>query len=98
MKHRQLKVPDDVDMVIHAGDATNYRDKYRNEPELRDFFDWFHNLPIKYKIFTGGNHDTALASNMVEVPDDIIILQDRTIEIEGIKIFGSPYSLAFGFG
>lgn len=98
MIHDELVIPDGVDMVIHAGDATNYQDKYRNEPELRAFFHWFSNLPIKYKIFTGGNHDTALASNMVEVPENIIILQDRTIEIEGVKIFGSPYSLTFGHG
>ena len=96
--HRGLTVPDGIDMVIHAGDATNFRDIYRNEPELRDFLSWFSNLPIKHKLFTGGNHDTALAKNMVPIPADVIILQDKTIEIEGIHIFGSPYSLAYGHG
>ena len=98
MMHNELVVPDDIDLVIHTGDGTNSKSKYDNEPELREFIHWFHNLPIKHKIFTGGNHDSALAGNLVKIPDDIIILQDRSIYIEGVKIFGSPYSITFGHG
>ena len=32
--HNQLSVPSDVDIVVHSGDASNWKDPYRNESEL----------------------------------------------------------------
>ena len=28
--HGQLQVPPDIDVVVHSGDATNWKDPYRN--------------------------------------------------------------------
>lgn len=98
--HRLLKPPKDIDMVIHSGDATNYRDPYRNEPEMRDFLTWFYKLNVKYKIFVAGNHDSSIEKTLVH-PEDIKnlgieYLYMDSINIEGFKIWGSPYVPRYG--
>lgn len=50
-------------------------------------------------VFVGGNHDTYLAEMAVSgskqvnilLPDDVHYLCDESIEIEGIKIYGTPW-------
>lgn len=100
-KHWSL-IPPDVDMVIHAGDMTNLRNPDMNLNELMDFLDWYEKLPIKYKIFIAGNHDTSIANNRIKRSDFIarglIYLEHESVEIEGVKIFGSPYTPTFGTG
>lgn len=98
-KHKQLEIPD-VDMVIHAGDASNHRDFSQNDAEIREFLNWFKNLPIKYKIYIPGNHDTSIAQEMHDFDDypEIIVLINDFIIIEGIKIYGSPVTPTFGSG
>lgn len=93
-----LKLPKDIDMVIHAGDATIQRDKYLNENELRTFFNWFSSLPYKHKLYIPGNHDTSYPANLVLAPENITVLCHNEIEIEGIRFFGSPYTPSFGHG
>jgi len=97
--HSLLEIPKDVDIVIFSGDCSNPRDPYTNEWEVRDFIDWFSALPIKYKIFVAGNHDTSIEKGLVKKQDfgevDIIYLENNWVEIEGIKIYGSPYTPQF---
>ena len=47
----------DIDVVVHSGDCSNYRDPYRNEPEVRAFIAWYRDVPVKDKIYVAGNHD-----------------------------------------
>ena len=98
--HDLLEIPEGIDMVIHSGDCSNPRDPYSNEPEVRGFIDWFSSLDIKYKIYVAGNHDTSIEKNLVIKEDfgayNIIYLENETIEIEGLKIFGSPHTPQFG--
>lgn len=100
--HNLLEVPTDIDMVIFSGDCSNPRDPYSNEPEVRDFIYWYRTLKIPYKIFVAGNHDTSIEKKFVTKKDfedrGIIYLENESITIDGIKIFGSPYSPTFGFG
>lgn len=100
--HKLLTVPNGIDMVIFSGDCSNPMDPYNNEPEVRDFIHWFKCLPIKYKIFVAGNHDTSIEKGFVTKKDfedyNIIYLENEHIIIEGIKIFGSPMTPAFGNG
>ena len=100
--HRLLEVPTDIDMVIFSGDCSNPRDPYPNEVEVRGFIDWYRSLPIKHKIFVAGNHDTSIEKRFVTKEDfeyhNIIYLENESITIEGIKIFGSPYTPTFGYG
>jgi Icc-related predicted phosphoesterase len=101
-KHGYLDIhpPEDVDMVIHAGDASTTRDLSFNEAEFREFLAWFSSLPYQYKVFVPGNHDTSFEAGMHkgQIPDDVHILVDETIVLGGLKIFGSPYTPAFGHG
>ena len=100
--HRLLEVPTDIDMVIFSGDCSNPIDPYPNEVEVRGFIDWYRSLPIKHKIFVAGNHDTSIEKRFVTKEDfeyhNIIYLENESITIEGIKIFGSPYTPTFGYG
>ena len=98
--HELLQIPECIDMVIHSGDCSNVRNPYNNEPEVKKFIDWFSSLDIKYKVYVAGNHDTSIEKKLVTKEDfgayNIIYLENETIEIEGIKIFGSPHTPQFG--
>jgi len=101
--HNLLEVPTDIDMVIFSGDCSNPRDPYNNEPEVRGFIDWYRTLDeIPVKIFVAGNHDTSIEKRLVTKEDftkhGIIYLENDDVIIDGIKIFGSPFSPTFGYG
>lgn len=93
-KHQSLVLPKG-DMLIHAGDVSS-RGK---EIEIIEFLKWFGSLDFKYKIFIAGNHDFYFErySHNIEklnqiIPLNLIYLNDNSIEIEGINIWGSPIS------
>lgn len=98
--HYLLQKPEGIDMVIFSGDCSNPRDPYANEPEVRNFIDWFSKLKAKYKIFIAGNHDSSIEKGLVTRGDfrasGIIYLENEGIEIEGLKIWGSPHTPTFG--
>ena len=91
--HRQLKIPR-ADILIHAGDIS-----MMGELEtLLDFNDWLGDLPCGYKIIIAGNHDRSLGQNWtlgLKMFTNGIYLQNSGIVIEGLKIWGSPYTPAF---
>jgi len=98
--HDLLRIPEGVDMVIHSGDCSNPRDPYNNEPEVREFIDWYKELPIKHKIYVPGNHDTSIEKKLV-VRDDfenagIIYLEDNIVIVDNLSIYGNPYTPQFG--
>jgi len=98
--HNQIVIPPKVDIMIHSGDATNPRDPYTNEKEMREFIDWYETVNIEHKIFIAGNHDTSTERKFVVKKDfekaGIIYLEHESVEIEGLNIFGSPYTPTFG--
>ncbi len=98
--HRLLKVPKNIDLVIFSGDCSNPRDRYKNEPEVREFMLWFSNLPIKHKIFVAGNHDTSIFYKLYTRNDftarGVTYLENEYTWVEDLKIFGSPYTPTFG--
>jgi Icc-related predicted phosphoesterase len=89
-------------MVIHSGDATNPRDPYASEQEMLNFISWFGSLPIKHKVFVAGNHDLCIERNLITKIDfmknGIVYLENDYAEVEGIKIWGSPFTPTFGQG
>lgn len=91
---------DDIDVVIHSGDCSNWMDPYRNEPEVRDFITWYKTVPVKHKIYVAGNHDTSIERRMVTPADfhtaGIIYLENAATVIDGIKFWGSPHTPTFG--
>lgn len=93
-KHEELKLKSG-DILIHAGDI-----EARTQNDLVKFCDWFDKQDYKYKIFIGGNHDFYLQKEKTRSEEvienfDLIYLKDSLIEIEGIKIWGTPWSLPF---
>src|SRR5690554_4798574 len=90
----EFDVPDG-DLLIHAGDFTNNG----SIVEVAAFMRWFGELPHRHKVLIAGNHDRlferepSLARSMV--PDGTIYLQDSSAEIEGLKIYGSPWQPRF---
>jgi Icc-related predicted phosphoesterase len=85
-----IAIPDG-DILIHAGDACIYG----NSDELKNFGRWYSALPHKYKIYVAGNHDKILQYNPLKakklLPNNIIYLQDNFVDMNGIKIYGSPW-------
>jgi len=100
-EHNELEIPNNVDMVICAGDAGTCRNPALNEAPLKDFFNWYKNLPIKYKVYSAGNHDTSIDTGLIlrgDIPEEIIYLEHELKEISGLNVFGSPYTPSFGHG
>lgn len=93
-KHQQVQVPQG-DMLIHAGDVSGRGTK----TEIENFLNWFSTQPHKYKIFIAGNHDFFIENHPEKfneiLPKNIIYLQDMMVEIEGRKIYGSPWTPNF---
>lgn len=97
--HRQAIIPDNIDCIIHAGDATNSMNLSQNLIEFEDFFDWFSNLSIKHKVLIAGNHDTWATKqyNKEKVREaGIIYLEHEGFNLNGLKLFGSPYTPTYG--
>lgn len=98
--HDSLIIPSNVDLVIFSGDESNSSSPAINEFEARKFLDWYSKLPIKYKVFVAGNHSTAIAKGLITKKDfdnlGIIYLENESVTIEGLKIYGSPFTPTFG--
>lgn len=97
--HQLLQIPEGIDTVIHSGDSTNYRDLFKNEIEFRLFIEWYKDLPVKNKVLIAGNHDAwATKAYNRELVEDygIIYLEHQFCDIQGIILFGSPYTPTFG--
>ncbi len=93
--NEQIAVPDG-DVLIHAGDATIRGTQH----EVEEFLTWFSSLPHKYKIFVAGNHDWLFENDnrfarLLVANFNIKYLQDSFVEIEGFKIYGSPWQPRF---
>ena len=84
------------EMLIHCGDIC----KFGKEEEVIDFLKWFEIQDYKHKIFIAGNHDWFFEKadkKYIEslIPKNIHYLNDSGVEIEGIKIWGSPIQPTF---
>jgi predicted phosphodiesterase len=91
---------ENIDVVIHSGDCSNYRDAARNSNEVFDFIEWYKDVPVKHKIYVAGNHDTSIEKRLV-TPEQfteagIIYLENDAVTICDIKFWGSPYTPTFG--
>lgn len=98
--HSDVKIPK-ADIVIHCGDAADSRDLHNNLSETELFLNWFSSLSIKNKILVPGNHDIAISKGYFRDSLDrfgVTILDHNLTEVEGLTIFGSPYTPSFGQG
>eukprot|EP01125_Pyxidicula_operculata_P000374 TRINITY_DN10413_c0_g1_i1.p1 TRINITY_DN10413_c0_g1~~TRINITY_DN10413_c0_g1_i1.p1 ORF type:complete len:264 (+),score=36.20 TRINITY_DN10413_c0_g1_i1:121-912(+) len=102
----------DGDILIHAGDFT----QNSGDTEFEHFKAHFEKLPHKHKFVIAGNHDytcdekyyatltkrsTKTTAELKEFLSSFITyVEDATVEVEGIKIYFSPWtkgSQAFGY-
>jgi len=90
-QHDQFMIPDG-DILIHAGDFTNHG----GLSEVRRFNLFLETLPHRHKIVIAGNHELGFDKPSKPAIEGLlshaIYLQDRLIEIEGINIYGSPWT------
>lgn len=94
--HEQVIIPE-CDVLVHAGDFSSTGRPF----EVESFLKWFNKQPATYKICISGNHDglddehPELFKKMLSLYPDIIYLRDEGCEIEGIKIWGRPWTPTF---
>lgn len=87
----------DGDVIVCSGDISNRG----SEKDIRSFALWYNNLPHKHKIVIAGNHDFSfertpkLAQGWLCNATKIIYLEDRGIEIDGVRFYGSPWQPEF---
>lgn len=78
------------DILIHCGDFC----RAGTIEEVERFNDEICKLNHKYKIVVAGNHDVPfgndgfLGQSLLSL--DLIYLEDKAVEIEGIKFYGTP--------
>jgi len=84
-----LKLPQG-DILIHSGDFSNQG----TEEEVICFNEWMKSLPFKHKILVLGNHDYCEpdVDKIQKKFPYCTYIQDRSIQVEGINIYGSPWS------
>ena len=93
LRHWDIKIPK-CDIFIHAGDSG-----CRDFNELEDFNKWLGTIEAKHRIFVAGNHCSIFEQlgnkDSKLFLTNAIYLENSIAQIEGIKIFGSPYSPKF---
>jgi len=90
-QEKHLEIPAG-DILIHCGDFTDF---YHSSSHAKDFNIWLGSLPHRHKLVISGNHDNCIEPNNESKSKKILknatYLQDSMVEIEGIKIYGSPW-------
>lgn len=86
-----------ADCLIHAGDFSYVG----TLGELHEFLEWFKAIDVPHKILVAGNHDFALVHDRGEalraIADaGVVYLEDSGCEIDGVKFWGSPWTLRYG--
>ncbi|CAH1784866.1 unnamed protein product [Owenia fusiformis] len=99
--HKCLDAIPPGDVLIHAGDFSNIG----RVTEIMNFNKTMGSLSHKHKVLIAGNHEitfdekTAPGNNtgeMRELITSATYLQDKTIELYGINIYGAPWAPEFG--
>jgi Icc-related predicted phosphoesterase len=80
------------DLLIHCGDfGLGEADA---DKSLQDLDDWFGHQQFRHILCTGGNHDFSVEERQrrgQRVFRNALLLQDQSVEIDGLKCHGSPW-------
>ena len=95
-QHRKLKNLPKADLIINGGDVS----KLGKDHEVEDFIHWFLRLDYSHKIFIAGNHDFYFEDYsrdfiQEKLTSNCHYLCNSGVEIEGVKIWGSPVTPTF---
>lgn len=97
-QHQGKLVMPACDMIIHAGDFTYHG----THEEVKKFLSWYGKQRAKYKLLICGNHEVEISKQPFQLlqqmceNEGVQILHNSHTVIEGLTIFGSPYSKRFG--
>jgi Icc-related predicted phosphoesterase len=92
--HHEVEVPAG-DLLIFTGDFTMFS---KNLSAIESFNEWLGDLPHRWKLVVPGNHEFFLEAD----PDrrflisNATVLIDEAIEINGLKVYGSPMTPLYG--
>jgi Icc-related predicted phosphoesterase len=84
-----------ADLLIHCGDFT----EQGTPREFESFNRWLGSVPCRHKLLIPGNHDASAADSLADARrllSNGILLLDEEITIEGLRIYGSPWTPEFG--
>jgi len=87
-----LKIPKG-DLLIYAGD-----DDWSFSSQVKDFNKWLKTIDIPNKIVIAGNHDWYAQepkNKVIKYLTEAVYLRSSGCEINGLKIWGSPYTPIF---
>lgn len=98
-QHQHTKLPEDAEVLIHAGDCTGRGHKN----ELISFLWWFAGQAAPIKILIAGNHDWIFEREPVKARDlirkyapNIIYLENSGVRLpNGLYVWGSPCTPEF---
>lgn len=96
-----INIPNGTDVLIHSGDATNYKDLAMNNVEWESFIDWYSSIPVLIKIYVPGNHDATCFHENKRVRNmcdkaEIVYLNKDSFSINGLNFWGDPTTPTFG--
>lgn len=85
--HQKLSIPENIEIVICAGDVTNGF----SGTELNQFLKWYASIPADLRIFVPGNHEIIfdLFPQTAEsfIPDNIVLLENSGIVYKNINFY-----------
>jgi Icc-related predicted phosphoesterase len=90
--HENVVVPY-CDLLLHTGDLSFQGRTH----EIESFLEWFSVQPATHKVFIAGNHDWGFQTDAAEIAYmvskyDVTYLNETSVEIEGLKVYGSPWT------
>jgi Icc-related predicted phosphoesterase len=96
-RHDEIALPAG-DVLLCAGDIT----AHGNLVSLQRFAKWMNRQPHRYKVLVAGNHDFCFQERaadartlMREVAPDVRYLEDESLRIDGVSVWGSPWQPRF---
>lgn len=94
--HGHLPEVPEADVVCIVGDVSPVeydRDVDKVSRWMEDtFVPWVDKLPCRKVCLVWGNHDFVAELRTIDLPDKVTVLQDSSIDIDGIIIYGSPWT------
>lgn len=92
--HRRVEVPP-ADLLICAGDFTVFS---KSLSAIKDFDDWLGTLSHQWKLVVPGNHEFFLEEEprRKSLISNATVLIDQAVELNGVKIYGSPMTPLYG--
>lgn len=103
--HGYLPDIPNCDLLLIAGDicpATDHSFYFQSQWLKADFCNWLNKVPAKNIIVVAGNHDWyfsncshKFSAQFVQFPKHVHYLQDSTVNIDGLNIYGTPWQPIF---